>query len=371
MAEVVLTNVGKIWDDDGTRAVEGVHLHIEDREFVVLVGPSGCGKSTTLRMIAGLEDISEGTVEIGGRVVNDVAPADRDIAMVFQDYALYPHMSVYQNMAFSLKLRKLPKADIDKRVREAARMLSIEDYLDRHPKALSGGQRQRVAMGRAIVREPAVFLFDEPLSNLDAKMRVRMRAELALLRRRIDATMIYVTHDQIEAMTLGDRIVVMDGGVVQQCAEPLTVYTWPANAFVARFIGTPPMNLFEGTLEADHGELVFAASGFRIALAASMRPALEGKVGQAVHLGIRPEDLRLVDDPAGAIPATMSMKETLGNELIVHLDSEGGPFLCRVDPHAHPSLRGPLLLRPSLERIHVFDAVDGRNLTAELAQARA
>jgi multiple sugar transport system ATP-binding protein len=370
MAEVTLKGVCKVYEDQSVRVVTDVNLQIADREFVVLVGPSGCGKSTTLRMIAGLEEVSEGEIRIGGRVVNDVPPSERDIAMVFQDYALYPHMTVYQNMAFSLKLRNLARVEIDRRVQEAARMLSLEPYLERRPKALSGGQRQRVAMGRAIVREPAVFLFDEPLSNLDAKMRVQMRAELAHLHERLDATMIYVTHDQIEAMTLGDRIVVMSGGVVQQCAAPLTVYAYPANAFVARFIGTPPMNLFEGRLEAVGDSFEFVSSAFRIPLPDFMRPALAESAGKPVLFGVRPEDLRLVDAADGAIPAVAKMKETLGNELIVHLEQDGKRFLCRVDPYSGPRLEGTLHLRPVLERCHVFDAATEVNLTAALAQQR-
>lgn len=372
MAEVTLKDVGKIYEG-GVQAVRDVNLAINDREFVVLVGPSGCGKSTTLRMIAGLEDISVGTVDIGGRVVNDIQPADRDIAMVFQDYALYPHMSVYQNMAFSLKLRKMPKAEIDKRVREAARMLSLDSYLERKPKALSGGQRQRVAMGRAIVREPSVFLFDEPLSNLDAKMRVQMRAELSQLHKKLDATMIYVTHDQIEAMTLGDRIVVMKDGVVQQCAAPLTVYAYPANAFVARFIGTPPMNLFEGTVEQGDGtSFVFKHKMFTMNLPDFMNPAIAGKVGSTVFFGIRPEDMQIEgqknDDQTQWLPATMTMKETLGNELITHLECDGQPFLSRVDPHDCPNLAGELKIYPILERCHIFDGQTEINLTADIAR---
>jgi len=371
MADVILKDVGKIYEG-GVQAVRDVNLHIRDREFVVLVGPSGCGKSTTLRMVAGLEDISVGTVQIGERVVNDVQPADRDIAMVFQDYALYPHMTVYQNMAFSLKLRKLPKAEIDARVREASRMLSLDSYLERKPKALSGGQRQRVAMGRAIVREPAVFLFDEPLSNLDAKMRVQMRAELAQLHKKLDATMIYVTHDQIEAMTLGDRIVVMKDGLVQQCAPPLEVYAYPANAFVARFIGTPPMNLFAGRLEKTADGFRFLAPTFTIDLPAFMHDSIAGSVGQTVHFGIRPEDLRVEgqqrSDQTQSLPATMTMQETLGNELIAHLSSGEQPFICRVDPHDRPDLAGPLRCYPILERSHLFCGTSERNLTADAAR---
>ena len=371
MADVTLTGIGKIYDG-GVVAVKDVDLHIEDKEFVVLVGPSGCGKSTTLRMIAGLEDISMGELKIGERVVNDVNPADRDIAMVFQDYALYPHMSVYQNMAFSLKLRKFPKAEIDQRVREAARMLELEAYLDRKPKALSGGQRQRVAMGRAVVRQPSVFLFDEPLSNLDAKMRVSMRAELAQLHDRIQATMIYVTHDQIEAMTLGDRIVVMKDGLVQQCAEPLVVYAYPANAFVARFIGTPPMNLFAGTLKKEGDDYIFDGGSFSVILPGYMHNSIAASVGKPVHFGIRPEDMKIESqqppEASQKVPATMHLQETLGSELIVHLQSGEHRFLCKVDPHDCPSLEGDLTFYPLLERAHLFCGETEVNLTAEAAR---
>ena len=366
MAHVTLENIYKIYAGDVT-AVRDVSLHVKDQEFVVLVGPSGCGKSTTLRMIAGLEDISKGTLKIGDKVVNDISPSNRDIAMVFQDYALYPHMSVYENMAFSLKLRKFPKQEIDTRVREAARMLELEDYLDRKPKALSGGQRQRVAMGRAVVREPSVFLFDEPLSNLDAKMRVSMRAELAELHDRIKTTMIYVTHDQIEAMTLGDRIVVMKNGVIQQFAEPLDVYAYPANAFVASFIGTPPMNMFQGKLEQNGERIVFNGGNFNMTLPSSMDAQLKGHVNKAVSFGIRPEDLKIEgqQDPSCEqfLTGTMCLKETLGNELIVHMESAEHRFLCRVDSHDRPNLDGELKMYPILERAHVFDVESGANLT--------
>src|SRR5471030_2660331 len=261
MAKVTLENLSKIYPEKGgpgVTAVKQINLKIEDREFMVLVGPSGCGKSTTLRMIAGLEEISVGTVTIGDQVVNEVLPKDRDIAMVFQNYALYPHMTVYENMAFGLKLRKFPKADIDARVREAATMLGLEPFLNRKPKALSGGQRQRVALGRAIVRKPKVFLFDEPLSNLDAKMRVSTRTEISKLHAQLGSTMIYVTHDQVEAMTMGDRICVMRDGLIMQVADPFTLYRQPQNLFVAGFIGSPPMNLLKGKIEKRDGGLYFA-----------------------------------------------------------------------------------------------------------------
>src|SRR5690349_3162430 len=280
MAKVIVNHVYKIYPaEKGTNvtAVEDVNLEIADREFVVLVGPSGCGKSTTLRMIAGLEEISRGDIYIGDRRVNDVAPKDRDIAMVFQNYALYPHMSVYDNLAFGLKLRKYPKSEIKKRVNDAAGILGIEDLLDRQPKALSGGQRQRVAVGRAIVRQPKVFLFDEPLSNLDAKMRVQTRSELVRLHRRLKATMIYVTHDQAEAMTMGDRIVVLRDGHVQQIAAPIEIYNRPLNAFVAGFIGSPPMNLLRGQVVAENGSAQIAlvgAGGLAVPVAGHLAEAL-------------------------------------------------------------------------------------------------
>ena len=368
MARVVLENVGKIYGGDVV-AVRDVNLHIQDREFLVLVGPSGCGKSTTLRMIAGLEEVSSGTVSIGDRVVNDVAPKDRDIAMVFQNYALYPHMSVFENMAFGLKLRRLPKTEIHERVLKAARMLGLEDYLDRRPKALSGGQRQRVAMGRAVVREPKVFLFDEPLSNLDAKMRVAMRAELMQLHERVETTMIYVTHDQVEAMTLGERIVVMNEGEILQADAPLEVYANPANTFVARFIGTPPMNLVRGTLVSQESGLIFAGTGLELRLPESTALALRDHVGQDVALGLRPEHLRLADEvPANdrqAFQVSVTLAETLGNEVVVHLRTGEVELQMRVDPHRWRTVQGELRVSPLMAYAHVFDGDTGRNLTAE------
>src|SRR5580658_6767662 len=293
MAQVLLENLSKVFPEKGgpgVVAVKRINLQIEDREFMVLVGPSGCGKSTTLRMIAGLEEITEGTVRIGGQVVNDVLPKDRDIAMVFQNYALYPHMTVYENMAFGLKLRKFSKADIDARVREAAAMLGLNAYLARKPKALSGGQRQRVALGRAIVRKPKVFLFDEPLSNLDAKMRVSMRRELSKLHVRLGATMIYVTHDQAEAMTMGDRICVMKDGRILQVDEPLGLYRRPQSLFVAGFIGTPPMNFFRGSLRREDGRMEFIegdgrGEGWRLELRDGLDRRGSAHIGRPVVLG--------------------------------------------------------------------------------------
>ncbi len=290
MAEVILSDVCKIYDG-GVLAVDKVNLHIKDREFMILVGPSGCGKSTTLRMVAGLEEITSGQVRIGDRVINDVPPKDRDIAMVFQNYALYPHMSVYDNMAFGLKLRKFKKSDIDKRVREAADILGIHEYLHRRPKALSGGQRQRVAVGRAIVRKPEAFLFDEPLSNLDAKMRVQMRTEISKLHTQLETTMIYVTHDQVEAMTMGDRICVMKDGVIQQVDDPLTLYDKPANAFVAGFIGTPPMNFFHGNLITKDGKLFYKDDHSEIPMLDEWKDKLAPYIDKKIIFGARPEDI--------------------------------------------------------------------------------
>ena len=305
MAKVSVKNVYKIYPGEkggDVTAVTDVSLEIADREFVVLVGPSGCGKSTTLRMIAGLEEISRGDIFIGDKRVNDVPPKDRDIAMVFQNYALYPHMSVYDNMAFGLKLRKFPKAEIKKRVQDAAAILGIEELLERKPKALSGGQRQRVAVGRAIVRQPKVFLFDEPLSNLDAKMRVQMRTEITKLHQRLQATMVYVTHDQVEAMTMGDRIVVMNKGVVQQNDTPLTLYNAPVNLFVAGFLGSPPMNILHGTLKQERDALVFnemEGGTIQVRLAVADRPGAREFVGKPMLLGIRPEDIEVAQFTKG------------------------------------------------------------------------
>ena len=293
MAEVTFEDVAKIYAD-GTRAVDDINLEIRDGEFMVLVGPSGCGKTTALRMVAGLEDISEGTLRIGDRIVNYVPSRDRDIAMVFQSYALYPHLSVYDNIAFGLKLKKMPKEEVDKRVHDAARLLGLEEYLKRKPKALSGGQRQRVAMGRAIVRQPAAFLMDEPLSNLDAKLRVQMRAEISKLQDDLGVTTIYVTHDQIEAMTMGDRVAVMRKGELQQVDEPQVLYDRPLNLFVGGFIGSPAMNMLDAKIERSNGGLVAVAGSQKVALGdetLSARPALKSYEGKSVILGIRPEDL--------------------------------------------------------------------------------
>jgi multiple sugar transport system ATP-binding protein len=326
VAEIVLEDLGKIYPD-GTRAVGDVTLTIADAEFLVLVGPSGCGKSTILRMIAGLEEISEGKMYIGDRLVNDVQPKDRDIAMVFQNYALYPHMSVYDNMAFGLKLRKMPKEEIKVRVEEAAEVLEITDFLQRKPKALSGGQRQRVAMGRAIVREPKAFLMDEPLSNLDAKLRVQMRAEISRLQRNLGITTIYVTHDQVEAMTIGDRAAIIRGGVLQQVDTPQHLYQKPANLFVAAFIGSPGMNLLEAAVRDSGGRLCVDLAGWSLPLPGetlTRRPALRTYEGRRIAIGIRPEDVEdaalVVDsDPAHQLESVVDLREDLGSHVLAYL----------------------------------------------------
>ncbi|HEY8102872.1 MAG TPA: sn-glycerol-3-phosphate ABC transporter ATP-binding protein UgpC [Gaiellaceae bacterium] len=334
MAGVTFQGVSKIYPD-GTRAVNDLNLGIEDGEFMVLVGPSGCGKTTALRMVAGLEDISEGQLRIGERVVNHVPPRDRDIAMVFQSYALYPHLTVYDNIAFGLKLKKMPKGEIDKRVQEAARVLGLESFLDKKPRALSGGQRQRVAMGRAIVREPAAFLMDEPLSNLDAKLRVQMRAEIAKLQGDLGTTTVYVTHDQVEAMTMGDRVAVMRKGELQQVAEPQELYDRPLNLFVGGFIGSPSMNLLEATLERANGGLAAVAGNQKIALGdetLSSRPALKDYESRPLILGIRPEDLEdatLEPDTPGdrTLEGDVELTEALGSEVMVHFGVDAKPAM--------------------------------------------
>ncbi len=332
MAEIVLEDVWKVYAD-GTEAVRSLDLDIHDGEFMVLVGPSGCGKTTALRMVAGLEAISKGSVRIGDRVVNDVPPKDRDIAMVFQSYALYPHMSVYDNMGFGLKLQKIPKQEIDQRVRDAARILRLEDFLQRKPKALSGGQRQRVAMGRAIVRHPQAFLMDEPLSNLDAKLRVQMRSEIARIQHDLGVTTIYVTHDQVEAMTMGDRVAVIRKGVLQQVDTPQVLYDRPNNLFVAGFIGSPAMNLLEAKLVRSDGLLDVEFGGFRLPLPSevmSERPGLAEYEGRTVVLGIRPEDMEdaslVANAPADRrIHSTVDLTEALGSDVLVHMTVQAPP----------------------------------------------
>jgi multiple sugar transport system ATP-binding protein len=355
MAQVVLKDLNKKYDE--VHAVKDVNLTIRDKEFMVLVGPSGCGKTTTLRMVAGLEEITAGEIHIGDRVVNDLPPKDRDIAMVFQNYALYPHMSVYDNMAFGLKMRKFPKPEIEKRVREAADILGIQELLKRKPRQLSGGQRQRVAVGRAIVRHPQVFLFDEPLSNLDAKLRVQMRVELKRLHERLETTAIYVTHDQVEAMTLGSRVVVMKDGYVQQVGEPLEIYGRPANRFVAGFIGSPAMNFIPVTIAEEAGGLWASASNFRVRVPASSAASLGGYKGVGVTLGVRPEDLRIGGDPQdSSFDAMVDVVEPLGAELLLDTSVAGQSVVARVDPSTKAKPHDKLRLTFVPERIHFFDA---------------
>ena len=362
MASVTLNGVRKIYHE-GTEqvAVDRVDLDVKDGEFVVLVGPSGCGKSTTLRMIAGLESISAGTVKIGDRVVNDIPPKARDIAMVFQNYALYPHMTVYANMAFALKRRDVPREATDQRVRAAASLLGIEAFLDRTPKALSGGQRQRVALGRAIVREPAVFLMDEPLSNLDAKLRVQMRAELSKLHNRLQTTMIFVTHDQTEAMTMGDRIVVMKDGRVQQVGTPLDIYRNPRNIFVAGFIGSPAMNFFNGTIEEADGRLAFRGAAFRLPFPAEWtRDRIGPRINREVVLGVRPEDIRDADlHPERAaencLDATIDVVEMMGNEAFLNASIGEQVLVARVESETLARDGALHRLCFDLRRAHLFD----------------
>jgi multiple sugar transport system ATP-binding protein len=363
MAKVVLRNITKVFKGDRNNdfvAVKNFDLEIEDREFMVFVGSSGCGKSTTLRMIAGLEEITSGEVLIGDRRVNDVAPKDRDIAMVFQNYALYPHMSVFDNMAFGLKLRKIPKKEILKRVNDAAEILGLGELLERKPKALSGGQRQRVAVGRAIVRQPKVFLFDEPLSNLDAKMRVQMRTELMHLHQRLDATMIYVTHDQVEAMTMGTRIVVMSHGEIQQVDAPLKLYNEPKNLFVAGFLGSPPMNFIHGTLHGSGGNLVFKESNQgTIEFNLGARPSAAPFVDKEVILGVRPEDCTVLEAGERAeqsFKAIVDLIEPMGAETFFHLQTGAHMLISRNAGLTEPASVGHRIqFKLSAERAHLFD----------------
>ena len=356
MAQVTLEQVTKKFDQ--VTAVRDVNLMITDKEFVVLVGPSGCGKSTTLRMVAGLEEITSGTIKIGDRVVNDVPPKDRDIAMVFQNYALYPHMSVYDNMAFGLKLRKFPKQEIQQRVQEAAEILGIQELLQRKPRALSGGQRQRVAVGRAIVRKPQVFLFDEPLSNLDAKLRVAMRAELKKLHDRLQATVIYVTHDQVEAMTMGDRIVIMKDGLIQQVGAPLEVYAQPQNQFVAGFIGSPAMNFVKCTVGAKNGQLCFSHSGFSLPVPSARAKALATYKDKPITMGIRPEDLHEAtpQDPANSVfEATVEVVEPIGHEIYLDVTVGESEIIARVSPDTPAKVGQKIRLAATTEKLHAFD----------------
>jgi multiple sugar transport system ATP-binding protein len=400
MAQIVLNDVWKVYAD-GTEAVRSLDLQIEDGEFMVLVGPSGCGKTTALRMVAGLEAITKGEVRIGDRVVNDVPPKERDIAMVFQNYALYPHMSVFDNMAFGLKLQKVPKAEIDTRVRDAAHILGLDELLNRKPRALSGGQRQRVAMGRAIVRKPQAFLMDEPLSNLDAKLRVQMRAEIARLQHELDVTTIYVTHDQIEAMTMGDRVAVIRKGMLQQVDNPQRLYERPRNIFVAGFIGSPAMNLLEASLSRADGALVVQLGDLQLGVPPEVlaeRPALERYDGRKVVVGVRPEDMEdaalVADAPAGRrIPADVELREALGSDVVIHFTVAAPPavgddvrelavdvgkevlekvektaargetsVIARLNPRTHVQKGDRIELVVDTTRLHFFDPDDGSGI---------
>lgn len=358
MAQVSLQNVSKIYPD-GTKAVDRVNLGIENKEFMILVGPSGCGKSTTLRMVAGLEEISEGNLYIGNKMVNDVPAKDRDIAMVFQNYALYPHMTLFENMAFGLKLRHYPKKEIIQRVNEAAEILGIKHLLNRKPKEVSGGERQRVAVGRAIVRKPLVFLFDEPLSNLDAKLRVQMRTEIHKLHLRLQTTIIYVTHDQIEAMTMGDRIAVMKNGILQQVADPIEVYDHPKNKFVAGFIGSPPMNFAQGQLIKKNGRIYFSSGKIYVKAAEDMHKALTSYVGKEVSFGLRSEDIydRLfvnLTPSENIVRVNCEVVEPMGSEVFLYLNTGKSTFIARVGAHDRPKVNQEMDVVFDMSKAHFF-----------------
>ena len=355
MAKVELKNISKVYDGN-VRAVDNANIVVEDKEFVVLVGPSGCGKSTTLRMVAGLEDITEGELYIDSELMNDVPPKDRNIAMVFQNYALYPHMSVYENMAFGLRIKKVPKPEIEKRVKDAAKILDIEKFLDRKPKALSGGQRQRVAVGRAIVRNPKVFLFDEPLSNLDAKLRVQMRAELSSLHLRLNATIIYVTHDQVEAMTMASKIVVMKDGLVQQIGSPLHLYNNPSNKFVAGFIGSPPMN-FLTVKVTEEGNAMFLDEGtFKIKPDPSHLKYIKEYVGKEIYFGIRPEDMNYSQNGgSNSFDAKVTVVEPLGADIHLWLSTGTQSLVARTEPHFTFAVGDTVQFSPRMEKARYFD----------------
>jgi multiple sugar transport system ATP-binding protein len=368
VASVTFDHVKKAY---GTNVVvKDLNIQVADKEFLVFVGPSGCGKSTSLRMLAGLEEITDGRILIGDRVVNNVAPKDRDVAMVFQSYALYPHMTVYDNMAFGLRLRKTPKQIIDQRVKEAADSLGIAPLLDRRPRQLSGGQRQRVAVGRAIVREPAVFLMDEPLSNLDAKLRVEARSFISKLHQRLETTFIYVTHDQVEAMTMGTRICVLNSGDLQQIDSPYNLYHNPANLFVGGFIGSPSMNFFDATLNESGGELSVDTGVFNLKIPAARSEAYRSHAGQKVIVGIRPEDVHDMEfQPPGIIPAQIEANvdviEQMGNEMIIYLEEGGKTFISRVDPRTRAHIGGRMGLVVNMDNVHIFDANTEESLAFE------
>jgi multiple sugar transport system ATP-binding protein len=358
MAKVVIESLSKNFDR--VEAVKNFKLDIDDREFVVLVGPSGCGKSTTLRCVAGLEEVTAGEIYIGDQMVNDLPPRDRNIAMVFQDYALYPHMSVYQNMAFGLKLRKYPKAEINQRVREAAEILGIEELLNRKPRELSGGQRQRVAVGRAIVRKPSVFLFDEPLSNLDAKLRVQMRAELSKLHQQLQTTIIYVTHDQVEAMTMGTKIVIMKDGEIQQVGTPMEVYEYPVNLFVGGFIGSPAMNFIPAKIISKNSELYLDAGSFELLVPSKKEKYLQGKTNEEVIFGIRPENMQDKSFAeksleGSSIKAVVEVVEPLGNEVQLFVTSGEHAMVARVDPRTQAKLSEEIELILNTDKIQIFE----------------
>lgn len=374
MASVTFNHVYKRYGNSA--AVKDLHIEINDKEFLVFVGPSGCGKSTSLRMLAGLEEISDGEILIGDRVVNNVAPKDRDVAMVFQSYALYPHMTVYDNMAFGLRLRKTPKQIIDQRVHEAAKSLGIEPLLDRRPRQLSGGQRQRVAVGRAIVREPAVFLMDEPLSNLDAKLRVEARSFISKLHQRLGTTFIYVTHDQVEAMTMGTRICVLSAGELQQIDTPFNLYHNPRNLFVAGFIGSPSMNFFDATLRQEDGKVVVDTGVFNLAVPADHAETFKNYLGKKVVFGIRPEDIHDIDyQPPGIVPAkveaNIDVVEQMGNEMVVYLEERGTNFISRMDPRTRARVGHRQGIVFNLENMHLFDVDSKLSLSYEHKAAEA
>ncbi|MBR5239994.1 MAG: sn-glycerol-3-phosphate ABC transporter ATP-binding protein UgpC [Clostridia bacterium] len=374
MAGLILKNICKVYEGSQQKSVDNFCLDIEDKEFIILVGPSGCGKSTTLRMIAGLEEITSGELYIGDNLVNDVSPKNRDIAMVFQSYALYPHMTVFENMAFGLKLKKVPKAEIKRRVTEAAKILDIEHLLDRKPKALSGGQRQRVALGRAIVREPKVFLMDEPLSNLDAKLRVQMRAEIGKLHKRLQTTFIYVTHDQTEAMTMGTRIVVMKDGVVQQVDTPQNLYNSPVNLFVAGFMGSPQMNLITADLVKDGNDICLTFGSSKIKLPASkINDAVKEHIGKQVVFGIRPEDIHDEESfinafPDATIDVEVDFSELMGAETYLYLLADDNKFTARVNPRTTAKFGDHIKVAFDMEKLHLFDPETELSITKSKQQ---